>query len=82
MLLSSQARWSELEPLLHQALKVPGVKKNKIYNEFAIAEEVQSNYAAALDYYQQAIRFAFKDSEIATYQGSMERVRKKMELLN
>lgn len=82
VLLSSQERWEEEAALLEKALTVPGIKKSKIYNEFAIMYEVQANYDQALEHFRLAIRYALKDDEIAAYASSIERVEKKKALLN
>ncbi len=82
VLLSSQERFEELEGLLGKALNCPGIRKNKIYNEYAIMFEVQGRYETSIEHYQLAIRYAFKDSEITTYEASIQRVRQKQALLN
>lgn len=77
VLLSTQARFEELESLLKKALEVPGINKSKIYNEFGIMYEVQGRYSEALASYRQGIRFSFSQKDINTYRTSIQRTEEK-----
>ncbi len=81
MVLSSMGKWDELEKLLRQALEVPGIDRASIYNEFGIMYELCGNYAEAIEHYKLAIRFTLSDTNLETYKGSIDRCKRKQEVL-
>jgi Tfp pilus assembly protein PilF len=76
-LLSNQNRFSELEPLLDKALMVPGAYKPSIYNEYGIMYELMEKFDLAVEYYRKAIFNSTDNTNIKTYQDSIERVAQK-----
>lgn len=82
ILLNNQQRWEDLEELLRKALRVPGINKSKVHNEYAIMREIQGRYDSAIDEYRKAIHYSFLPDEIAAFEASLERVAQKKGLLN
>jgi Tfp pilus assembly protein PilF len=76
-LLSNQNRFAELEPLLDKALIVPGAYKPSIYNEYGIMYELMEKFDLAVEYYRKAIFNSTDNTNIKTYQDSIERVAQK-----
>ncbi len=81
VVLSSQGKYDELEPLLKQALEIKGVEKAGIYNEFGIMYELQGKYLRAIESYKDAIRNSLSDVNVETYSKSMKRCKSKLEIL-
>lgn len=79
--LSSQGKYTELESFLHKALAVNGVDKATIHNEFGILFELQQDYNKAIEHFKQAIRYSISDTNVETYAKSIDRCRRKRELL-
>ena len=79
--LSNQNRFKELEPLLDKALHVPGIYKPSIYNEYGIMYELMEKFDLAIDYYKKAIFGSTDNTNIKTYQDSIERCNQKKQLL-
>jgi tetratricopeptide (TPR) repeat protein len=82
VVLSTLQKWDELINLLNKALAVPGINKATIYNEFAIMYEVQGNFQKAIDSYKSYIMSTFDNKQIDTAKESIERCKKKMEIMN
>ncbi len=80
--LSSLSRFDELKAHLDKALTVPSVSKEIVYNEYGIMYESQGNPQMAIDYYFKAAMGAFDDTKFKKYQESIERCKRKIELLN
>ncbi len=81
IVLSSQGKYNDLEKLLTQALEVNGVDKATIHNEFGIMFELQQDFNKAIEHFKQAIRFSLSDVNVETYAKSIDRCRRKRELL-
>lgn len=81
ILLSTLGKYDEQKELLAKALTVPGIDKPGMYNEMAIACEMQGQYDEAMAHYKTAIRLSLVDANIDTYMASIERCKKKA-LLN
>lgn len=73
-------RFEELEDHLARCMKVPGVFKGYVYNEYAGMYETQEDFPKAIEYYKMAIKKSFSQKDIEGYEESIERVKKKMEL--
>jgi Tfp pilus assembly protein PilF len=80
-LLSTLRRFDELEKLLDQAIKIPGINFATIYNEYAIMRELQGNFREAIHYYKLYIRNNFDGKSIESASESIKRCERKMELL-
>ncbi|MFZ4785702.1 MAG: hypothetical protein ACOYLH_09505 [Flavobacteriales bacterium] len=81
ILLSTLGKYDEQKELLAKALTVPGIDKPGMYNEMAIACEMQGQFDEAIENYKTAIRLSLVDANIDTYMASIERCKKKA-LLN
>jgi tetratricopeptide (TPR) repeat protein len=80
--LSTLGKYDELEVLLNQALTVAGVEKAAIYNEFGILYELRQDYNKAIENFREAVRFTLSDPNVETYMKSIDRCRKKRDLLS
>lgn len=81
IVLSALGKYEELEKHLNLALTINGVEKSTIYNEIAILHELKQEYDLAIDNFKQAIKFTLSEPNVDTYAKSIERCRKKRELL-
>lgn len=81
IVLSTLQKWDELEGLLKKALTVPGINKGTIYNEYAIMFEAQGNYQKAIDSYKQYAANTFDSKLLDSAKDSIERCKKKIEIL-
>lgn len=81
VVLSSLAKYDELEAHLTRALQVPGVDKAGMYNEFGIMYELQGKYNQAIENYKNAIRSTLSEANVETYSKSIKRCKTKMEIL-
>ncbi|MCX7957780.1 MAG: hypothetical protein N3B13_01895 [Deltaproteobacteria bacterium] len=81
IVLSSLEKFDELEKLLTQALTVPGISKDKIYNEFGIMHELKGDFLRAIDYYKKAINASLAEKDIDIYRESINRCKTKKEIL-
>jgi tetratricopeptide (TPR) repeat protein len=79
--LSSLKRWDELTTLLNKALKVPGINEGTIYNEFGIMYESQRKYREATEAYKNYLAFTLDNEHVDKAIESINRCKKKMELL-
>ena len=79
--LSNAGRFDELKNHLDKMSNLPGIAKDTIANEYAIMYEMQSNPQAAIDYYQKAAIVTLDSTKLDKYKDSIERCRKKIELL-
>lgn len=82
ILLSTIEKFDELEKLLEKSLQIPGINKAKVWNEYAIMYEVQEKYDKAVEAYRKSIRFSLNNEDITRYEQSIERCRKKQNLVN
>ena len=81
-LLSNAARFDELKAHLDKMSNLPGIAKDTIANEYAVMYEMQSNPQAAIDFYQKAAIVTLDSSKLDKYKDSIERCRRKIELLS
>jgi tetratricopeptide (TPR) repeat protein len=79
--LSNTGRFDELKNHLDKVSDIAGIAKDTIYNEYAIMYEMQGNPQAAVDYYQKAAIMTLDTAKLEKYKESIERCRKKLELL-
>lgn len=80
--LSNQGRYEELKAHLDKIAEIPGIAKDTVANEYAIMYEMQGNPQAATDYYQKAALITLDGAKLDKYKESIERCRKKLEILN
>ena len=80
--LSNLGRFDELKEHLDKILTITGIAKDTIYNEYAIMYEMQGNPQTAIDYYQKAALVTLDIGKLDKYKESIERCRKKLEILN
>jgi tetratricopeptide (TPR) repeat protein len=76
-MLFEQRKFDELTKLLENALKVGGVQKSFVYNEYGRIAEVSGNFNKAVRYYKTAIRWSFGEQEIGVYRDNIRRCRDK-----
>jgi tetratricopeptide (TPR) repeat protein len=81
VVLSSLAKYEELEAHLTRSLQVAGVEKANTYNEFGIMYELQGKYNQAIEHYKNAIRNTLSEANVETYSKSIKRCKTKMEIL-
>lgn len=80
--LSNLGRFDELKAHLDKISTIPGIAKDTIFNEYAIMYEMQGNPQAATEYYQKAAMVTLDMGKLDKYKESMERCRKKLEILS
>ena len=80
-LLSTLRRFDELEKLLEQAIKIPGINFGTIYNEYAIMKELQGDFDGAIHYYKLYIRNIFENKSIESAAESIKRCERKKQLI-
>jgi tetratricopeptide (TPR) repeat protein len=80
--LSNLGRLDELKEHLDKLLKIPGIAKDTVYNEYAIMYEMQGDPQTATDYYQKASIVTLDGGKLDKYRESVERCRRKMEIMN
>jgi Tfp pilus assembly protein PilF len=80
--LSNQGRFEELKSHLDRISNIPGIAKDTIYNEYAIMYELTGNPQQAMDYYQKAAIIALDILKLDKYKESIERCRRKLDLLS
>lgn len=79
--LSTLNKFDDQELLLNQALVVPGIDKPMILNEFGILYEMKGDFDKAIEYYKKAIIASLNDANIDIYSKSVERCKKKKEMM-
>lgn len=82
VVLSTLQKWDELLPLLNKALTIPGINKATIQNEFGMMYESQGKYDEAINAYKQHILNSFDNRQIDTAKDSIERCKKKKEIMS
>jgi tetratricopeptide (TPR) repeat protein len=80
--LSNLGRLDELKEHLDKLLKIPGIAKDTVYNEYAIMYEMQGDPQTATDYYRKAAIVTLDGVKLDKYKEGIERCRRKMEILN
>lgn len=81
ILLSTLERFDELKDHLEGALKVRGVNKSKIWNEYGIMKELQGSYTEAINAYKKSIQYSLVNDDIDRYQKSIDRCKRKDEII-
>jgi|SRR5690606_12232629 len=81
-LLSSLRKFDELEQLLNECIKVPGINYATIYNEFALMRELQGDLDDAIHYFKLHIKNSFDLKSIDTASEAIRRCERKKQLLN
>lgn len=81
VVLSSLAKYDELENHLNMGLAVAGTDKASLHNEFGIMYELKGDFNKAIDSYKNAMRNSLSDANVDTYSRSIKRCRTKMEML-
>jgi tetratricopeptide (TPR) repeat protein len=79
--LSNLQRFDDLKAHLDKVSQIPGIAKDTIANEYAIMYEMQGNLQEAIDHYQKAAIVTLDITKLDKYKESIERCRRKMELL-
>ena len=80
ILLSTLGKFDELENLLEEALKVPGITKATIYNEYGIMYEQQEALEKAITYYTKAAKATLSNDILGRIKKSIARCKEKLEL--
>ena len=80
--LSNLGRFDELKTHLDKMSQIPGIAKDTIANEYAIMSEIQGDLQKAIDYYQKAAIITLDGAKLDKFKESIERCRKKQEILN
>lgn len=81
-LLRDQHRLDELKTLLEKALKVEGINRCGIYDEYGSLYELKGEYNKAIKMYRMAIRYCLNDSVLEDLRKHIKRCRKKKSLFN
>jgi tetratricopeptide (TPR) repeat protein len=79
--LSNLGRFDDLKAHLDKVSNIPGIAKDTIANEYAIMYEMQGNLQEAIDHYQKAAIVTLDVTKLDKYKESIERCRRKLELL-
>lgn len=81
-LLRDDSRLKELEELLNKVLKIDGVNKCTVYDEFGSLYELKGEYKKAIHYYKKAISYCLNDKLITDLTNHIKRCKKKMRLFS
>lgn len=79
--LATLRKHDELEKVLAQAIKVPGINYATLYNEYALMREAQGRLDDAIHYFKLHIQNSFDSKGIDTAAESINRCEKKKKLL-
>jgi tetratricopeptide (TPR) repeat protein len=82
VILSMSKRFTELEKHLQAAQKVAAIDMATIHNEYGIMYEAEGLYEQAIGHYKQRIGQLFTDESIDATIKSIERCRKKQDIMN
>jgi tetratricopeptide (TPR) repeat protein len=80
-LLRDEHRLDELEILLNTALKVKGINRCTVYDEFGSLYELRGDYKQAIVFYKKAISLCLNDKLISDLSNHIKRCKKKKGLL-
>lgn len=80
-LLSTLRRYEELEKLLNDALKVPGISYSTLYNEFGLMNEALGKYDEAIHFFKLYIQNLYDIKNIDSAAESIKRCERKKQLL-
>lgn len=70
-------RYPELIALLNKAVELPGMQKDKVFDQFGKMNELQMKLEEAINFYKKAIHYSFNDDDINGYETSIRRCLKK-----
>lgn len=76
-MLRDQGRILELEQLMLQAEKVPGVNRSSLYDEYGSLYEIKEEYDKAIESYKKAIKFTLNNEYIDDLKRHIRRCRDK-----
>ena len=79
-LLRDEDRLDELENLLNRALKVKGMNKCNVYDEFGSLYELRGEYKKAITFYKKAISYCLNDKLVNDLNNHIKRCKKKIGL--
>lgn len=80
-LLSTLRRYEELENLLNEAIKVPGISYATLYNEYGLLYEAQGKFDEAIHYFRLYIQNLFEIKTIEAAAEAIKRCERKKQLL-
>lgn len=81
-LLRDDSRLKELEDLLNRVLKIEGVNKCSVYDEFGSLYELKGEYKKAIQYYKKAISYCLNDKIINDLTNHIKRCKKKSRMFS
>jgi tetratricopeptide (TPR) repeat protein len=81
-LLRDEDRLNELESLLNNALKIKGMNKCNVFDEFGSLYELRGDYKNAMIYYKKAITYCLNDKIVTDLQNHIKRCKKKSSLFS
>ncbi len=73
-------RYDELKKHLDSCLTISTIEKSWVYYRYAIAEELNMKFDAAINYFERAILVSVNDEKIKDYRTDIERCTKKIEM--
>lgn len=80
-LLLSRERFAEANANLNKVAEIPGAKKQNVYEQYGVMNELQSKYDDAVSFYIKAIGFSFSDEEIIACEKAIARCKIKKKYL-
>jgi len=80
ILLSTLERFDELDNLLRKAIKVPGVNKSTLHNEWGIMFELLGEYEEAVKSYRNAVRQSTDSKSVQGYMEAIDRCHEKQNM--
>ena len=80
-LLSTLRKFEELEKLLEQAVKVPGINFATVYNEYGLMYEVQGKFDNAISSFRLCIKNSYDNKTIEAAAESIKRCERKKALV-
>lgn len=80
-LLSTLRRYDELQKLLDEAIKVPGISYATLYNEYGLLYEALGKFDEAIHYFRLYIQNLFEIKTIEAAAESIKRCERKKQLL-
>lgn len=66
-------RYAEMNAVLNQAREVKGVRRDLVFEKFALLMESQGRYDEAIDHYRKALLESFSDEDIARCEKGISR---------
>lgn len=77
VVLSQLQRYEDLKDLLKKAEAVPGINKDRIYNEYGLLYEDKAEFDTAIDWYKKAALAAKSKPDIDAYRANIARCEEK-----